>query len=85
MVLELPYLGAQNMQQWLLSGARTDEEIRGVFQQLLQGVMVLHHEGVVHADLKLDNVIIRDDGRPVIVDFDVSQSKEQLTHRTMKS
>src|SRR5690606_27155973 len=32
----------------------------------------LHARGVVHRDLKPDNVVLRDDGAPIIIDFGVA-------------
>ena len=34
---------------------------------------VLHDAGVLHRDLKPDNIILRDDGRPVLIDFGVAR------------
>ncbi|MFN7971911.1 MAG: protein kinase [Acidobacteriota bacterium] len=46
----------------------------------------LHGEGVVHGDLKPDNVLLRSDGTPVLVDFGLverfsADGRETLDHR----
>jgi serine/threonine protein kinase len=40
--------------------------------QFLQGVAFLHHHGVAHLDLKPQNVLVGDNRRLSIIDFDVS-------------
>lgn len=40
------------------------------FKRLFDCVGVMHSRRVVHADLKPANVMLREDGSPVIIDFD---------------
>ncbi|MBI2567812.1 MAG: protein kinase [Candidatus Schekmanbacteria bacterium] len=40
-----------------------------VVRRLCEPLAYLHGEGIVHQDLKPDNVLVRSDGQPVIVDF----------------
>ena len=39
------------------------------FHQLLEGLIFLHSQNVVHRDLKLDNLLIDEKGRVIISDF----------------
>lgn len=45
-----------------------------VFRRLCATLAYLHGEGLVHRDLKPDNVIVREDDVPVIVDFGLAVS-----------
>lgn len=47
----------------------------GCFLALVGVVAYLHRNGVIHNDLKLENVILRDDGRLGLVDFGNAQQQ----------
>lgn len=43
-----------------------------LFKQLLRGVAYLHSHGIAHRDIKLENLLMTDDGHLKITDFGVS-------------
>jgi len=50
-------------------GALPETEVVALAQQLLDALAYCHDQGIIHRDIKPQNVIIRPDGRPVLVDF----------------
>jgi hypothetical protein len=46
-----------------------EAEFRGIFSAILDAVEVIHNRAIVHNDLKPDNILLRDDGSVVIIDF----------------
>ncbi|XP_051020046.1 sperm motility kinase Z-like [Acomys russatus] len=54
------------------AGCLKEDEARSIFIQLLSAIGYCHDEGVVHRDLKPDNVIVDEQGKIKIIDFGLS-------------
>jgi serine/threonine protein kinase len=46
-----------------------EAEFRDIFSAILDGVEVIHNHAILHNDLNPNNVLLRDDGSVVIIDF----------------
>jgi serine/threonine protein kinase len=59
--------------------------IRSYTRQMLQGLMVLHHTGIAHRDLKCANILLTADGCIKLCDFDSAKlrSSSIKTHREL--
>lgn len=49
------------------------EDKQCIFKQVLRGVAYLHDHGIAHRDIKLENLLMTDDGHIKITDFGVSE------------
>lgn len=47
----------------------TDAALVDFLTPLLDGLAYVHAEGFIHRDVKCDNIVIREDGTPVLLDF----------------
>lgn len=54
------------------------EGIMGAVAQLADGVAALHRAGLRHGDIKPDNVLVREDGRVIVVDFGLARRVDDL-------
>ena len=50
-------------------GTMPDAELEKLIEPLLGGIEVVHKAGFLHRDIKPDNIYLRDDGSPVLLDF----------------
>ncbi len=50
-------------------GQFTEQEIEAIVGPLCEGLKELHNSALIHRDIKPDNIIVRQDGTPVLIDF----------------
>ena len=50
-----------------------ERKVKFIFKQIMLGVLYMHRQGVVHRDLKLDNILLDSHGNVKISDFSVSR------------
>lgn len=58
-------------------GAFSEQKIRQVLLDVLPVLQSLHEQGVIHRDLKPDNIMRRQDGKHVLIDFGVAKLLKQ--------
>ncbi|WWC65262.1 uncharacterized protein I303_107879 [Kwoniella dejecticola CBS 10117] len=77
---------------WMKNGRITDyvrSEIGrdvnriSLLHQIAQGMEYLHSRDVVHGDIKGQNILIDDEGRPRLCDFGLSQIKIDITNKSV--
>lgn len=71
--IQYPYLSGGNLTQWLKESPRKPWELQGVARQILYALVYLHDHGVIHKDIKPSNILMQEDGRIVVADFELSR------------
>lgn len=58
-------------------GRLSTEECVDYAMKLCNALNYAHHKGVIHRDLKPGNVLLRENGAPVIIDFGIAQAEDK--------
>ena len=58
------------------------EDTAKIIEKIAQGLAYAHRKGVIHRDLKPDNILFNDDGEPFISDFGVAKISESTSNLT---
>ena len=67
----LGYEEGRSLKTWLdmLGRAPTQAEIDAILRPLLDALSYVHAQGLLHRDIAPDNIMIRSDGKPCLIDF----------------
>jgi beta-lactam-binding protein with PASTA domain/predicted Ser/Thr protein kinase len=71
--IAMQYLEGRTLKQ-LVDAGLTPERAVGLIRQVLEGARFAHHHGVVHRDLKPQNVIVDADGKATVTDFGIARA-----------
>ena len=84
--VQMPFYEGGNLAEWLRQARtaaadddaahqRVSDQLRAIFSEVAGALHHVHCSGVTHADVKLENVLMRADLRPVLSDFELSQDE----------
>lgn len=65
----------KTMREWMRVTTRPVRDVLDVFIQAANGLQAAHSIGMVHRDFKPENVMIREDGRVLVMDFGLARSE----------
>jgi hypothetical protein len=78
---EVPYIvmelcAGQSLRALLAAGPLTPERARPIARQIAEGLAAAHAHGIVHRDVKPENVMVAADGRVKVLDFGLARLEE---------
>ena len=74
----MEFVAGRTVRAWREEAARDWQAVVDVFVQAGRGLMAAHAVGLIHRDVKPDNLLIGDDGRVRVADFGVARHDATL-------
>jgi tetratricopeptide (TPR) repeat protein/predicted Ser/Thr protein kinase len=71
--LVMGFVEGESLEERFARQPLTNSEVDTMASRIGAGLAAAHRAGIVHSDLKPSNIIIRDDGEPILLDFGASQ------------
>jgi serine/threonine protein kinase len=76
--LVMDFVDGVPLHAWRDSARPPVPRIRRVFEKVARAIEHMHALGIFHRDLKCDNVLVRGDDEPVIIDFGIARPRLAL-------
>jgi serine/threonine protein kinase len=84
--LVMEYAKGQSLDDLLQkSGPLTEEQTKEILFPILDGLRRVHEQGFLHRDIKPGNIIIRDEGGAVLIDFGAARQAIETKSRAITS
>jgi hypothetical protein len=83
MYLEMEYFANGSLRHWIDTTQPDAAHKRSLLRQVLLALACMHSQGIVHCDIKAENVLVADDGTPRICDFEMSKDLDAALSSTM--
>lgn len=75
----MEYIRGKTLKQLIVQrGALHKEEAIDIMKQLISATMEAHKAGIIHRDIKPQNVLVKDDGSLKMVDFGIALAQDAL-------
>lgn len=75
--IEMEYISGRTLDEFVAT-APSAAQRRAVLNDILDGMDYLHHRGILHNDLKPDNIVVNANGAARIIDFGLSVSEDSV-------
>ncbi len=84
--LVMEYIHGQTLKHYIqMNGPLTPEEALPIMKQLVSGIAHAHYNGIIHRDIKPQNILMDDDFNVKITDFGIAMALDATAHTKTNS
>ena len=76
------YMGGESLSDWIKRGALSLQDTAILIERLASALDYAHQKGIVHRDIKPDNVLFDDTNHPYLTDFGIAKLTESAISAT---
>ena len=76
------YMGGASLSDWIKKGALSLQDTAIIIERLASALDYAHSKGIVHRDIKPDNVLFDETNHPYLTDFGIAKLTETATSAT---
>ncbi len=80
--IAMEYVDGQTLRKWAQAHRDDVRALNAVMRDAGRGLAAAHQRGLIHLDVKPDNVMIADDGRVLVLDFGLAQPQDRTSTGT---
>lgn len=79
----MEYIDGISLQNYVVNvGGLTQQQSVNIIRAVGDALYYIHRHNILHLDVKPDNIMLRDSGEPVLIDFGVSKHYDDNGHQT---
>lgn len=71
-----PYMERRELARLRRKNNYTEAELIAILRQTCDAIRHLHHEGIIHGDIKPENILVSPDGTALLSDFGLAKSTD---------
>ncbi len=71
----MEYIEGQRLDEWQAESAPALDRVVATYEKIALAVEHMHAHGIFHRDLKAQNVVVRPDGEPIVLDFSLARPR----------
>jgi len=82
--LSMAFIDGKSLRQMIAEGQLTDHtRVATIVAKVARGLQKAHEQGIVHRDIKSENIMIDSDGEPIVMDFGLAKQTNDDIHLTI--
>ena len=81
--LSMAFIDGKPLRQMIAEGQLNDlARVATIVAKVARGLQKAHEKGIIHRDIKSENIMIDSDGEPIVMDFGLAKQVEDDVHLT---